>query len=32
MESGGQLIAGGRIPAQDVMEVLDRLESLEPTS
>jgi hypothetical protein len=32
MESGGQLIAGGRIPAQDVMEVLDALESLEPTS
>jgi|SRR5215216_4931206 len=32
MESGGQWIAGGRIPAQDVMEVLDRLESLEPTS
>jgi hypothetical protein len=32
LESGGQLIAGGRIPAQDVMEVLEALESLEPTS
>ncbi|NIK59283.1 hypothetical protein BJY22_005000 [Kribbella shirazensis] len=32
MESGGQMIAGGRIPAQDVMEVLDALESLEPTN
>jgi hypothetical protein len=31
-ESGGQLIAGGRIPAQDVMEVLDALDTLEPTS
>lgn len=35
LESGGQLVAGGRIPAQDVMEVLDALEaleSLEPSS
>ncbi|MEU8225587.1 DUF6325 family protein [Kribbella sp. NPDC048915] len=35
MESGGQLIAGGRIPAQDVMAALDALEaveSLEPMS
>lgn len=32
LESGGQLIAGGRIPAQDVMEVLDALETLESTS
>ena len=32
LEAGGQLLAGGRIPAQDVMEVLDALESLEPTS
>ena len=32
LESGGQLIAGGRIPAQDVMAVLDALETLEPTS
>lgn len=32
LESGGQWIAGGRIPAQDVMEVLDALESLEATS
>src|SRR3954447_20174265 len=31
-ESGGTLIAGGRIPAQDVMEVLDALESLEATT
>jgi len=29
LESGGQLIAGGRIPAQDVMEVLDALEAME---
>lgn len=29
LESGGQLIAGGRIPAQDVMEALDALEALE---
>ena len=32
MESGGQMIAGGRIPAKDVMEALEALESLEPTS
>jgi hypothetical protein len=32
MESGGQVIAGGRIPAEDVMEALEALESLEPTS
>ncbi|TCC63392.1 DUF1269 domain-containing protein [Kribbella pittospori] len=32
MESGGQLIAGGRIPAEDVMEALDALEALETTS
>ena len=32
LESGGQLIAGGRIPAEDVMEALDALEALEPTS
>jgi hypothetical protein len=32
MESGGQLIAGGRIPAEDVMEALEALESLEPTN
>jgi hypothetical protein len=32
LESGGSLIAGGRIPAQDVMEVLDALEALEPTT
>lgn len=32
LESGGQLIAGGRIPAQDVMEVLDALETLEAMS
>jgi hypothetical protein len=32
LESGGQLIAGGRIPAQDVMEVLDALETLEATT
>ncbi|MGY4766313.1 DUF6325 family protein [Kribbella sp. CWNU-51] len=32
MESGGQMIAGGRIPAEDVMEALEALESLEPTS
>jgi hypothetical protein len=31
LESGGTLIAGGRIPAQDVMEVLDALENLEAT-
>lgn len=27
MESGGQLIAGARIPAQDVMDALDALET-----
>jgi len=32
LESGGQMIAGGRIPAEDVMEVLDALETLESTS
>jgi len=32
MESGGQMIAGGRIPAEDVMEALEALESLEPMS
>jgi hypothetical protein len=32
LDSGGQLIAGGRIPAEDVMEVLDAMETLEPTS
>ncbi|MEV4262575.1 DUF6325 family protein [Kribbella sp. NPDC049584] len=32
VESGGQMIAGGRIPAQDVMDVLDALETLESTS
>jgi uncharacterized protein DUF6325 len=32
LESGGQLIAGGRIPAEDVMEALDALEALEPMS
>ena len=31
LESGGSLIAGGRIPAQDVMEVLDAMETLEAT-
>jgi hypothetical protein len=30
-ESGGELIAGARIPAQDVMDTLDALEALEPT-
>jgi hypothetical protein len=29
MESGGQLIAGARIPAQDVMDALDALEAVE---
>ena len=29
MESGGQLIAGARIPAQDVMDALDALEAME---
>ena len=32
MESGGQMIAGGRIPAEDVMDALEALESLESTS
>ncbi|HET6294245.1 MAG TPA: DUF6325 family protein [Kribbella sp.] len=32
LESGGQLIAGGRIPAQDVMDVLEAMETLEATS
>ncbi|TCC07796.1 DUF6325 family protein [Kribbella soli] len=32
LESGGTMIAGGRIPAQDVMEVLDALDSLEATT
>lgn len=32
LESGGQMIAGGRIPAQDVMDVLDAMEALESTS
>jgi hypothetical protein len=32
MESGGELIAGARIPAQDVMDVLDALEQLELTT
>jgi len=32
LESGGTLIAGGRIPAQDVMEVLDAMETLEATT
>ena len=32
IESGGQMIAGGRIPAEDVMEALEALESLESTS
>jgi hypothetical protein len=29
-ESGGELIAGARIPAQDVMDALDALEASEP--
>lgn len=29
MDSGGELIAGARIPAQDVMDALDALEALE---
>jgi hypothetical protein len=29
MESGGELIAGARIPAQDVMAALDALEALD---
>jgi hypothetical protein len=32
LESGGTLIAGGRIPAEDVMEVLEAMESLEATT
>jgi hypothetical protein len=32
LESGGTLVAGGRIPAEDVMAALDALETLEPTS
>jgi Family of unknown function (DUF6325) len=32
VESGGTLIAGGRIPAQDVMEALEAMESLESTT
>ncbi|MGW7680724.1 DUF6325 family protein [Kribbella sp. NPDC054772] len=32
LESGGELVAGGRIPAEDVMEALDALESMESTS
>lgn len=31
-ESGGELIAGARIPAQAVMDALDNLEQLEPTT
>ncbi|TCN36681.1 hypothetical protein EV644_113150 [Kribbella orskensis] len=31
MESGGTLIAGGRIPAEDVMEALDAMETVEAT-
>jgi hypothetical protein len=29
-ESGGELIAGARIPAQDVMDALEALEAMEP--
>jgi hypothetical protein len=29
-ESGGELVAGARIPAQDVMDALDALEAIEP--
>jgi hypothetical protein len=32
LESGGQMIGGGRIPAEDVMAALEALESLEATS
>ncbi len=32
LESGGTLVAGGRIPAEDVMAALDAVETLEPTS
>ena len=31
MDSGGELIAGARIPAQDVIDALDALEALEAT-
>ncbi len=31
-ESGGEMIAGARIPAQDVMDALEALEALETTS
>jgi hypothetical protein len=30
-EAGGELVAGARIPAQDVMDALDALESLQAT-
>jgi uncharacterized membrane protein len=30
MESGGQLVAGARIPAQDVMEALESMEARDP--
>ena len=29
-ESGGELVAGARIPAQDVMEALDALDTVAP--
>ena len=29
-ESGGELVAGARIPAQDVMDVLDALDAIAP--
>ena len=31
-ESGGELVAGARIPAQNIMDALDNLEQLEPTT
>ena len=31
LESGGTLIAGGRIPAEDVMEALEAMETVEAT-
>lgn len=31
-EAGGELVAGARIPAQDVMDALDRLERDEPAT
>lgn len=31
-EAGGELVAGARIPAQDVMDALDRLEQDEPAT